>query len=368
MLAYRSVPRRASATTTSDEQDARRSTPRCRDRATTAAAPPAPTSARCSSARTASWYTEDWATTLGHPADGRRPARRRQLRREPGRFGEPITVCRWQSPDVAWVLGEQQARALVRACPARDDAGRPAPGAAQPILRKGVEEQEGRHVGRGPDPRRGGVDRHRRQPRPATPPASAARAQGRACTSAPSATPTNDGRRHAVVVRRHRHVAPDRPARPRASGTGDGDRLRPGEPRRGVRRHHGRRVAGQRDAQPTTRRRGTGEPLVNGLPEAAVEDLVALQRRRAPPAARRRSPSRGVWELRLDAPTSPTSPTCAPTTTTCATASRAVATQRDGSHGALVARQPRRAAADHPRRRRRPGRRRAAGTVSPGTD
>ena len=75
------------------------------------------------------WYTEDfgdnWVTlpTGNDPLPG-------NLTRD--HFGEPITVCRWQSPDVAWILGESSLQRYSRT-PGSDAGGGPGTWTSAPV-------------------------------------------------------------------------------------------------------------------------------------------------------------------------------------------------------------------------------------------
>ena len=58
------------------------------------------------------WYTEDFGQNWVTLPTGNDPLPANQGQ---DAFGEKITVCRWQSPDVAWILGEQTLKRYVRA-------------------------------------------------------------------------------------------------------------------------------------------------------------------------------------------------------------------------------------------------------------
>ena len=143
------------------------STPR-RPRSRHAARRPAGTDGRPAAGRhDRAWYTEDWARRWVTLPTRHGSAHRRRTTPHQDAFGEKITVCRWQSPDVAWVLGEGRARALRRAYPAPTPPAAPArgrPRAADPPARASRTRRTRRPPRAGA--RRRGVDRHRRQPRP----------------------------------------------------------------------------------------------------------------------------------------------------------------------------------------------------------
>jgi hypothetical protein len=94
------------------------------------------------------WYTENfgapWPTAIG-PRWVTLPTGTDPL---PGNssqddFGEKITVCRWQSPDVAWVLGEGKLMRYART-PGSDAAGGPGTWAkpAETIIKKNVKNKK----------------------------------------------------------------------------------------------------------------------------------------------------------------------------------------------------------------------------------
>jgi hypothetical protein len=84
------------------------------------------------------WYTDNfganWATlptgTDPLPANPTQDA-----------FGEAITVCRWQSPDVAWILGEGRLMRYARV-PGSDAAGGPGTWSRETIVKKGVKNKK----------------------------------------------------------------------------------------------------------------------------------------------------------------------------------------------------------------------------------
>jgi hypothetical protein len=92
------------------------------------------------------WYTENfgapWPTAIGprwvtlptgtDPLPGNSPQ---------DDFGEKITVCRWQSPDVAWILGEGKLMRYART-PGSDAAGGPGSWTRETIIKKNVKNKK----------------------------------------------------------------------------------------------------------------------------------------------------------------------------------------------------------------------------------
>jgi hypothetical protein len=64
-------------------------------------------------------------------------------------FGEPITVCRWQSPDVAWILGEGKLMRYSRT-PGSDAAKAPGTWKADDIIKRGVKNKKDQTSADGP--------------------------------------------------------------------------------------------------------------------------------------------------------------------------------------------------------------------------
>ena len=58
------------------------------------------------------WYTENFGTTWVTLPSGTDPPPAGNLDHDS--FGEKVTVCRWQSPDVAWILGEGRLQRYAR--------------------------------------------------------------------------------------------------------------------------------------------------------------------------------------------------------------------------------------------------------------
>ena len=307
------------------------------------------------------WYSEDFGSTwVTLPGAAAPPAG--NLGHDG--FGQKITVCRWQGTEVAWVLGEGQAQAL-RAHGRQRHRGWPGGLDRRGDRREGRQGEEGHHQHRRPDPRRRGVDRHRRQPGRRRRTVHGTRGAlylgtiGKADDAAVDTLWWFDGtnRWHATGLRRDGVPAPV------TSIVCD-----PAFPDRGLRRHHHRRVEGRALA---SGRRGT-DLVVEGerwpRRRAAAERPARgrggrpgdLQPRRPAPAARRHRRTRRVGAApgcagprRPDLPARPRRrPAPHP-------ARRGRAARRP--HAALVARQPRPAAAacaagHRAHRRRCPGR------------
>jgi hypothetical protein len=94
------------------------------------------------------WYTEDFGANWVTLPTGTDPL--------PGNlvqdgFGESITVCRWQSPDVAWILGEGKLMRYVRTA-GSDNGGGPGTWTPQTetIIKKGVKNKKDATSAEGP--------------------------------------------------------------------------------------------------------------------------------------------------------------------------------------------------------------------------
>lgn len=86
------------------------------------------------------WYTEDFGanwTTL--PTGGPDPLATANV--DVDAFGQEITVCKWQSPDVAWVLGEGLLKRYART-PGSDNGGTIGTWTADMIIRRGVKNKK----------------------------------------------------------------------------------------------------------------------------------------------------------------------------------------------------------------------------------
>jgi hypothetical protein len=250
------------------------------------------------------WYTEDFgATWVTLPSGNPVPAGNTTQ----DSFGQNITVCRWQSPDVAWILGEGLLMRYSRT-PGSDSAGGPGTWTRETILKKGVKNKKDTTSADGPvrdatvwtdiavnlDP----------PPGPTQPPAQ--RGTRGALYLGTIGHPDNtavdtlwwfDGtsKWFATGLRKDEN-GNDRVPAPVTAIVCDPafpDEVYVGTTIgvwKGVRTQIG-------NADPAW----TWHPRLNGLPEAAVEDLAIfsdgnLRILRAAIAAR------GVWELRLDTP------------------------------------------------------------------
>ncbi len=220
-------------------------------------------------------------------------------------FGEAITVCRWQSADVAWVLGEGKLMRYARTA-GSDAAGGPGTWTRETIIKKNIKNKKDATSGRWPHSRVSSVDRHRSQSRSAggrKPTAPTARQQRRD-VSGTIGHPTNDnvdtlwwfdGTSKWFKTR----LRKDEQGHPRGTCAGHIDCVRPSLPQRSVCRHNRGRVEGRAHtggqcrpdvdvgAAPEWLTRGDGGDL------GAFSD-GSLRLLRAAIAAR------GVWELRLD--------------------------------------------------------------------
>ena len=218
-------------------------------------------------------------------------------------FGERITVCRWQSPDVAWILGEGRLARYART-PGSDAAGGPGTWTATPVLaRRPLEKKDPLAALRPLFDATVWTDVAPNLEPPATadgPPTvrgtQGALYLGTIGEASDAAVDTlwwfdGTGRWHPTGLRSHPRGVPAPvtaiacdPARPNEVWVGTT-----------VGVWYGERTLGAGDAAPTWE----WWPRVNGLPEAAVEDL-ALFSDRGLRLLRAAIAARGVWELRLD--------------------------------------------------------------------
>ncbi|MDB5752850.1 MAG: hypothetical protein JWP65_3271 [Ramlibacter sp.] len=92
------------------------------------------------------WYTEDFGTSWVTLPGGTPPP--------PGNldhdgFGQKITVCRWQGPEVAWILGEGQLRRYARTG-GSDTASGPGTWSAETVIVRGVKNKKDETKANGP--------------------------------------------------------------------------------------------------------------------------------------------------------------------------------------------------------------------------
>ncbi len=64
-------------------------------------------------------------------------------------FGEAVTVCRWQSPDVAWILGEGRLMRYART-PGSDNGGGPGAWTRETVIKKNVKNKKDATSAEGP--------------------------------------------------------------------------------------------------------------------------------------------------------------------------------------------------------------------------
>jgi hypothetical protein len=83
---------------------------------------PAPNIGQIIVGTTRLWYTENFGANWVTLPSGTDPLPGDQSKQDS--FGQAVTVCRWQSPDVAWVLGESKLMRYART-PGSDNAGGP---------------------------------------------------------------------------------------------------------------------------------------------------------------------------------------------------------------------------------------------------
>lgn len=245
------------------------------------------------------WYSEDFGKTWV-TLPGASPPPAGNLGHDG--FGQKITVCRWQDTEVAWVLGEGKLKRYVRTAGSAT-AGGPGSWTAEVIVEKGVKAKKDTTTTEGPirdsavwtdiavnldPPAASGQPPTMRGTRGALYLGTI----GKADNAAVDTLWWFDGtsRWHATGLRRDGVPAPVTaivcdPAFPDEVYVGTTIGVW-----KGVRTQVG-------DAAPSW----TWHARLNGLPEAAVEDLAIFSRDglrllRAAIAAR------GVWELRLDTP------------------------------------------------------------------
>ncbi len=100
------------------------------------------------------WYTENfgapWPTAAG-PRWVTLPTGTDPLpgNREQDAFGQAITVCRWQGPDVAWILGEGKLMRYARTA-GSDSGGGPGTWTRETIIQKGVKNKKDETSAEGP--------------------------------------------------------------------------------------------------------------------------------------------------------------------------------------------------------------------------
>lgn len=92
------------------------------------------------------WYTENFGTSWVTLPTGTDPLPANLVQ---DGFGEAITVCRWQSPDVAWVLGEGTVKRYART-PGSDAAIGPGAWTVETTIRKGVKNKKDATAADGP--------------------------------------------------------------------------------------------------------------------------------------------------------------------------------------------------------------------------
>lgn len=85
------------------------------------------------------WYSEDFGQTWVTLPTGSDPLATNNTTQDG--FGQSITVCRWQSDDVAWVLGEGRLMRYART-PGSDAGGAPGNWTRADIVKKGVKNKK----------------------------------------------------------------------------------------------------------------------------------------------------------------------------------------------------------------------------------
>jgi hypothetical protein len=104
----------------------------------TAVAPAAPDVGQIIVGTTRVWYTENFGSSWVTLPTGSDPLPANLTQ---DAFGEKVTVCRWQSPDVAWILGQGTIKRYFRT-PGSDAAAGPGTWTVDPIIKKGVKNKK----------------------------------------------------------------------------------------------------------------------------------------------------------------------------------------------------------------------------------
>ncbi len=95
------------------------------------------------------WYSEDWGATWDTLPTGTDPITAATFDARQDDFGHPITVCKWATSDVAWILGDSKLERLVRVA---DSDARGGPGSWSPdvVLDKTRKPKKGSTSSTGP--------------------------------------------------------------------------------------------------------------------------------------------------------------------------------------------------------------------------
>jgi hypothetical protein len=268
-------------------------------------APAAPNVSQIIVGTTRVWYSENFGTSWVTLPTGSDPL--------PGNFtqdafGEAVTVCRWQSPDVAWVLGNSRLRRYART-PGSDNGGGPGTW-SQELIQLEPVAQTGKRKKQGPPPPVDGPMNHTAiwtdiavnldpPPAPGQPPAQ--RGAKGALYLGTAGDPADAGADtlwwfDGGTTWHKTHLRDDPQGVPAPVTSIVCDPAFPDEVFVGTTVGVWKGTRSFPAGQPP---HWNWEHRVNGLPEAAVEDLAifshgGLRLLRAGIAAR------GVWELRLD--------------------------------------------------------------------
>ncbi len=109
----------------------------------------APTHTQVLIGTTRVWYTEDWGGKFVTLPSGDDPIDTITFNPRKDLFGEPITVCKWATSDVAWVLGDGRLERMVRVA-ASDAAGGPGTWSRDPILARNAKNKKDATSAEGP--------------------------------------------------------------------------------------------------------------------------------------------------------------------------------------------------------------------------
>ena len=252
------------------------------------------------------WYSEDWGAnwvTLPTAVDPIGVATYNSAQ-DPFGSGEQITACAWATPDVAWIMGDRRVERLVRQ-PGSDAGGVPGNWSYDPVLRvasgkKANKDKKAESQTEGPI--RKAESYTALAPDPSTPPDPGNNIRGGLYLGAVGDPDDDDvdtvwwfdgvDTWHPTGLRTVEGIeAPVMSVVCDPVSTPEGEHVYVGTT---VGVWHGTRTEDLPNPE------WEWEPLVNGLPEAPVEDLdlydhAGLRLLRAAVAAR------GIWEIRLDA-------------------------------------------------------------------
>jgi hypothetical protein len=109
----------------------------------------APTHTQVLIGTTRVWYTDDWANTWVTLPTATDPIGPINFNRKQDLHGEPITVCKWATSDVAWILSDNKLVRMVRVA-GSDVAAPPGQWSRDPILDRGEKNKKDDTSAEGP--------------------------------------------------------------------------------------------------------------------------------------------------------------------------------------------------------------------------